>query len=141
MQLTSIKNLLGRQGGHFLIFGLLMRREDGAFCLEDLDDKVELDLSEATPESGLFTEGSFVLIDGEYTLDSIFKVNEMGHPPSERREEARKVFGHVDFDGQGAISLADEVRPGGLFILSWPVLACSKMWLTCFCRAAGFDQR
>ena len=46
LQLTSIKNLLGRQGGHFLIFGLLMRREDGAYCLEDLDDKVELDLSE-----------------------------------------------------------------------------------------------
>lgn len=23
-----------------------MRREDGAFCLEDLDDKVELDLSD-----------------------------------------------------------------------------------------------
>lgn len=47
MQLTSIKNLLGRQGGHFLIFGLLARMEDGAFYLEDLDDKVELDLSEA----------------------------------------------------------------------------------------------
>lgn len=46
-QLTSIKNLLGRQGNHFLIFGLLARMEDGAFYLEDLDDKVELDLSEA----------------------------------------------------------------------------------------------
>lgn len=46
-QLTSIKNLLGRQGGHFLIFGLLTRMEDGALYLEDLDDKVELDLSEA----------------------------------------------------------------------------------------------
>lgn len=42
-----------------------------------------------TPESGLFTEGSFVLIDGDYTVDSIFKVNEMGHPPSERRAAAR----------------------------------------------------
>lgn len=52
-QLTSIKNLLGRQGGHFLIFGLLTRMEDGALYLEDLDDKVELDLSEAvrTPRS------------------------------------------------------------------------------------------
>ena len=29
-----------------MIFGLLMRMEDGAFYLEDLDDKVELDLSE-----------------------------------------------------------------------------------------------
>lgn len=110
-QLTTIKNLLGRQGGHFLIFGLLTRMEDGEFYLEDLDDKVKLDLSEAvraflptdemfrltrplsqTPESGLFTEGSFVLIDGDYTLDSIFKVAEIGHPPSERRDEAMFVL-------------------------------------------------
>lgn len=85
LQLTTIKNLLGRQGGHFLIFGLLARMEDGAFYLEDLDDKVELDLSEANPESGLFTEGSLVLVSGDYTFDSTFKVNELGHPPSEKR--------------------------------------------------------
>ena len=52
-QLTSIKNLLGRQGGHFLIFGLLARMEDGAFYLEDLDDKVELDLTQAVRPSSL----------------------------------------------------------------------------------------
>lgn len=46
-QLTTIKNLLGRQGGHFLLFGLLTRMEDNEFYLEDLDDKVKLDLSEA----------------------------------------------------------------------------------------------
>ncbi|KDE08141.1 hypothetical protein MVLG_01622 [Microbotryum lychnidis-dioicae p1A1 Lamole] len=107
-QLTSIKNLLGRQGGHFLIFGLLTRMEDGAFYLEDLDDKVELDLSEATPETGLFTEGSFVLLDGDYTLQSTFKVSEMGHPPCERREEAMKLYGHHDFLGLGAISKEEE---------------------------------
>ncbi|KAM0786892.1 hypothetical protein ACM66B_002316 [Microbotryomycetes sp. NB124-2] len=108
MKLTSIKNLLGRQGGHFLIFGLLTRMEDGALYLEDLDDKVELDLSEATPESGLFTEGSFVLVDGDYTAESVFKVYEMGHPPSERRAEARKVHGHHDFLGIGGLSLQQE---------------------------------
>ncbi|BGP27219.1 DNA-directed DNA polymerase epsilon, subunit B [Rhodotorula toruloides] len=109
MKLTTIKNLLGRQGGHFLIFGLLTRMEDGDFYLEDLDDKVKLDLSEATPESGLFTEGSFVLIDGDYTLDSIFKVAEIGHPPSERRDEAMNIHGHHDFLGIGALSASEEV--------------------------------
>ncbi|GAA6062035.1 hypothetical protein JCM10212_005468 [Sporobolomyces blumeae] len=108
MKLTTIKNLLGRQGGHFLIFGLLTRMEDGEFYLEDLDDKVKLDLSEATPESGLFTEGSFVLVDGDYTHDSIFKVQEMGHPPSERRDEAMKIHGHHDFLGIGALSATEE---------------------------------
>ncbi|GAA5887987.1 hypothetical protein JCM16303_005226 [Sporobolomyces ruberrimus] len=108
MKLTTIKNLLGRQGGHFLIFGLLTRMEDGDFYLEDLDDKVKLDLSEATPESGLFTEGSFVLVDGDYTYESIFRVAEMGHPPSERRDEAMKIHGHHDFLGVGALSAAEE---------------------------------
>ncbi|GAA5982326.1 hypothetical protein JCM5350_006145 [Sporobolomyces pararoseus] len=108
MKLTTIKNLLGRQGGHFLIFGLLTRMEDGEFYLEDLDDKVKLDLSEATPESGLFTEGSFVLIDGDYTHDSIFKVAEMGHPPSERRDQAMKIHGHHDLLGVGALSATEE---------------------------------
>lgn len=54
-QLTSIKNLLGRQGGHFLIFGLLTRLEDGALYLEDLDDKVELDLSDAVSDTSTMT--------------------------------------------------------------------------------------
>jgi hypothetical protein len=47
MKLTTIKNLLGRQGGHFLLFGLLTRMEDGEFYLEDLDDKVKLNLDAA----------------------------------------------------------------------------------------------
>ncbi|BGP57875.1 hypothetical protein JCM8202_001771 [Rhodotorula sphaerocarpa] len=108
MKLTTIKNLLGRQGGHFLLFGLLTRMEDNEFYLEDLDDKVKLDLSEATPESGLFTEGSFVLVDGDYGYDSVFKVAEIGHPPSERRDEALKIHGHHDFLGVGVVSAAEE---------------------------------
>lgn len=89
MQLTSIKNLLGRQGGHFLLFGMITRTEDGSLSLEDLDAQVELDLSQAVPASGMFTEGCFALVDGLYTKDSIFKVREIGHPPSEKREVSR----------------------------------------------------
>lgn len=29
-----------------------------------------------------------MLIDGDYGYDSVFKVAEIGHPPSERRDEA-----------------------------------------------------
>lgn len=47
MQLTSVKNLLGRQGQRFMLFGLLARMEDGSYYLEDLDDKVQLDLTDA----------------------------------------------------------------------------------------------
>ncbi|KAH8915328.1 DNA polymerase epsilon, subunit B [Atractiella rhizophila] len=108
MKLTSIKNLLGRSGSRFLIFGLLTRGEDGSFYLEDLNDRVELDLEDATPAEGIFTEGSFVLVDGDYTIEGTLKVIEMGHPPSEHREISRGVFGHVDFLGVGAISLSEE---------------------------------
>lgn len=57
------------------------------FAHTDLD----INFGVQTPESGLFTEGSFVLVDGDYTSESVFKVNEMGHPPSERRSAARCV--------------------------------------------------
>jgi DNA polymerase epsilon subunit 2 len=70
---------------------MLTRSEDGSFILEDLDDKVELDLSEASPASGMFTEGCFALLDGFYTKESIFKVHEIGHPPSEKRAVSRCV--------------------------------------------------
>lgn len=51
-----------------------------------------------------------MLVDGHYTTESIFQVNEMGHPPSEGRSAARKIFGHHDFLGLGAMSLSEEVR-------------------------------
>lgn len=55
----------------------------------------------------MFTEGSFVLIDGDYTLDSIFKVAEIGHPPSERRDEAMFVLRLLFFES----ILADLTNP------------------------------
>lgn len=70
---------------------MLTRSEDGTFVLEDLDDQVKLDISQASPASGMFTEGCFALLDGQYTKDSIFRVMEIGHPPSETREATRYV--------------------------------------------------
>lgn len=79
----------------------------------------------------MFTEGSFVLVDGDFGYDSVFKVAEIGHPPSERRDEAmyvrapgslehgrdfltttscRKIHGHHDFLGVGVVSAAEEVH-------------------------------
>ncbi len=50
-----------------------------------------------------------VLIEGEYTVDETVRVLAMGHPPSERRESARGIYGHIDFLGIGAMSLKDDV--------------------------------
>lgn len=51
-----------------------------------------------------------VLIEGEYTEEETVRVLAMGHPPSEKRDVARGLHGHVDFLGGGAVSLKEEVR-------------------------------
>lgn len=89
---------------------MLTRTEDGRFALEDLDDKIVLDLSDASPASGMFTEGCFALLDGMFTKESIFQVFEIGHPPSEKREISRSIYGHVDFLGTGALTLTEEAK-------------------------------
>ena len=43
------------------------------------------------PSEGLFTEGSFVLVEGDYTEEEAFVVIALGHPPCESRETARLV--------------------------------------------------
>jgi hypothetical protein len=41
--LKSTKQLLGRAGQRFLLFGMLIHSKEGKLCLEDLDGVVELD--------------------------------------------------------------------------------------------------
>lgn len=110
LKLTSIRNLLGRAGQLFLLFGMLARNEEGKLCLEDGESRVVLDMEDAVPGEGLFTEGCMVLIEGQYTVEETVRVLAMGHPPSERRDIARSLHGHVDFLGGGAVSLKEEVR-------------------------------
>jgi DNA polymerase epsilon subunit 2 len=44
--LKSTKQLLGRAGERFLLFGMLVHSKEGKLCLEDLDGVVELDFSQ-----------------------------------------------------------------------------------------------
>jgi DNA polymerase epsilon subunit 2 len=114
-KLTSTRNLLGRAGGRFLLFGMLTRSPEGRLCLEDLDGTVPLDISQTVrmilwslppsvyaraspnahanpmqgPSEGMFTEGCFVLVEGDYNDEEALVVIAIGHPPSERRATAR----------------------------------------------------
>ncbi|GHJ86100.1 hypothetical protein NliqN6_2502 [Naganishia liquefaciens] len=110
LKLTSTRNLLGRQGQLFLLFGMLSRNPEGKLCLEDGEGLVTLDMEDAVPGEGLFTEGCMVLIEGEYTVDETIRVLAMGHPPSEKREVARGIYGHIDFLGIGATSIKEEAK-------------------------------
>lgn len=100
-KLTSIKNLLGRQGKSFMLFGLLTTGVDSKYHLEDPDDSVLLDFSEATCGGGWFCPGCFVLVDGTYMEDESFLVSVMGQPPPEARELTRDVYPGLDFLGTG----------------------------------------
>ncbi|TFY82947.1 hypothetical protein EWM64_g1062 [Hericium alpestre] len=111
LTIRSTKQLLGRAGERFLLFGMLSHSKEGKLCIEDQDGVVELDFTLLDqPSEGLFTEGSFVLIEGDYTEDATFVVIAVGHPPCESRETARSIYGHVDFLGQGATTPEDDAK-------------------------------
>lgn len=125
--MRTTKQLLGRAGERFLLFGQLGYSKEGKLCLEDSDGRVELDLSQLVspilppnhvesdsypqdiPSEGFFTDGCFALIEGDYTEDETLVVIAIGHPPCETREIARSIYGHIDFLGQGATTPAEDV--------------------------------
>lgn len=45
-QLRSTKQLLGRAGERFLLFGMLAHSKEGKLCLEDHEGSVQLDFSQ-----------------------------------------------------------------------------------------------
>lgn len=46
IKVKSTKQLLGRAGQRFLLFGMLSHTKEGKLCLEDQDGIVELDFSQ-----------------------------------------------------------------------------------------------
>ncbi|KAF8525322.1 epsilon DNA polymerase [Gautieria morchelliformis] len=111
LRLSTTKDLLGRTGVDFLLFGMLAHNQEGKLCLEDLDGKVALDVTiEAHTSEGFFTDGCFALVEGTYTDEEVLLVNAIGHPPCERRAETRAIYGHIDFLGKGATTVLEDNR-------------------------------
>ncbi|KAF9999128.1 DNA-directed DNA polymerase epsilon, subunit B, partial [Entomortierella chlamydospora] len=108
LKLTQLKALKGRCGERFLMFGMLVKNSVGRFCLEDADDRVELEFNNCKNTAGLFTENCFVLVEGTYTDDNNILVDTIGLPPPELREETKKVFGNIDFLGAPREMRSDE---------------------------------
>ncbi|BFZ65094.1 DNA-directed DNA polymerase epsilon, subunit B [Saitoella coloradoensis] len=100
-KIISIKNLLGRHGQEFMIYGMVTLGAEGRYWLEDGDDRVLLELSETIPGPGFFTPSMMVLVDGTYTNRGTFQPLSLGHPPIEKRAVSMQNFGHVDFLGVG----------------------------------------
>ncbi|KAL7753078.1 DNA-directed DNA polymerase epsilon, subunit B [Sorochytrium milnesiophthora] len=107
--LTSISSLRGSEGASFVVFGMLSQLDDGKYHLEDTTGTVEINLSEVRVSTGLFTEGCFVIAEGVYTEDKVFKVRTVGMPPPEQRSNSTATFGQIDFLGAPA-DLYDTTR-------------------------------
>ncbi|GME85612.1 unnamed protein product [Ambrosiozyma monospora] len=100
-QITSIKNLLGRHGQRFVLFGLLTKNSKGLWQLQDESDSIELELTQAIfpRDTCFFVPGNFVIVDGIYSSSGKFYASSMAHPPPERREVSLEALGNMDFTG------------------------------------------
>ncbi|KAJ2616783.1 DNA-directed DNA polymerase epsilon, subunit B [Coemansia sp. RSA 1365] len=131
-QLSTVDSLQGREGEHFLLFGMLSQLEEGKLFLEDRAGSIELDFTEMNSKhstvNGLFTESCFVLVDG-YVEDGIFKVEEIGLPPPEPREKTKAAFPNNNFFG-GTPSLRTETQLRAIEVASDNgIIFLSDVWL------------
>lgn len=111
-EITLIKNVLGRDGQRFVLFGLLSRNINGNLILEDCSDYIELNVLKANKTEGSFySPGIFVIVEGIYSasggamsndanvISGCFHVSSIGHPPAEKRDAGLEAYGHLDFLG------------------------------------------
>ncbi|KAJ2490954.1 DNA-directed DNA polymerase epsilon, subunit B [Coemansia sp. RSA 2050] len=127
-KLSTIDSLQGREGEHFLIFGMLAQLEEGKMFLEDKAGSIELDFSKAKSANGLFTESCFVLVDG-YVEDGKLRVEEIGLPPPEAREKTRAAFPNVNLFG-GLPSLRTDAQLRAIEVANDNgIIVLSDVWL------------
>ncbi|VEU23493.1 DEKNAAC104656 [Brettanomyces naardenensis] len=99
-QIVPIKNLLGRHGQRFTMFGLLTANAMGLWQLQDDSDAIVLELSQCIfPTNCFITPGNYVVCDGIYSNSGKFYVSSMVPPPPEDREASLDALGNIDFTG------------------------------------------
>ncbi|ORX58322.1 hypothetical protein DM01DRAFT_254213 [Hesseltinella vesiculosa] len=99
IKITPVKALIGHDTERFTLFGMLTQLEENRYHLEDDDGNIELNLANMTYDTGLFTDGTFVLVTGIYENDRPFEVQDITFPPAEPRLTTDVYFPHVDFYG------------------------------------------
>eukprot|EP00095_Tigriopus_kingsejongensis_P007588 maker-scaffold417_size177606-snap-gene-0.41 protein:Tk07588 transcript:maker-scaffold417_size177606-snap-gene-0.41-mRNA-1 annotation:"hypothetical protein LOTGIDRAFT_218232" len=99
-KLKTVEFLLGTTAklNDVIILGMITQVKHGKYSLEDPTGIVSLDLTETKFHTGLYTENSFVLLEGWYE-DGTFHVAAMGFPPAETAATSRTYFGSLDFFG------------------------------------------
>ncbi|KAI8333436.1 DNA polymerase alpha/epsilon subunit B-domain-containing protein [Chlamydoabsidia padenii] len=109
IKITPIKALMGRENQSFSIFGMMTQLDEGKIFLEDEDAHIELNLSDVAYGTGLFTDGAYVIVTGQYKEDQVFHAQRIEFPPAEPRIMTDTLFPHVDFTGLPKI-MVDETQ-------------------------------
>lgn len=88
--LKSVEYLIGSSSKltDLIVLGMITQMVEGKYHLEDATGSVELDLSETTFHTGLYTENCFVLAEGSYE-DKVFHITAIGLPPPEPAHMSR----------------------------------------------------
>ncbi|KAK6639481.1 hypothetical protein RUM43_007754 [Polyplax serrata] len=90
---------------HAVIIGLLVRKPDGGYAVEDTTGTLDIDISQTKFADGLFPEHSFVFLEGIYE-DRVFYVLRFGLPPAETSMAARPYYDEMNtFGGSSQYNL------------------------------------
>ncbi|XP_022115416.2 DNA polymerase epsilon subunit 2 [Pieris rapae] len=128
-QLRKIEVLLStsRKVDDVVVLGLLTQLTEGKYYLEDPTGSVLLDMSQTRYHSGLFTENSYVLVEG-YFEDKTLHVMGLVLPPSETRAISLPYFGNLNTFGgksktllknsQNLLKIEQENEDGMIIFLS-----------------------
>lgn len=83
-KISQIDTLLGSSGKKSLL-GMLSKRGEDKIYLEDLSGSVRINLINTKIGSGLFSEGTIVIVQGESDINKVFQVDTMILPPIYKR--------------------------------------------------------
>ncbi|TKY44872.1 DNA polymerase epsilon subunit 2 [Spatholobus suberectus] len=111
-EISPIQSLVGQTGRRW-VMGVISQLEDGHYYLEDLTAAVKISLSNAISFSittGLFSENTIVVAEGEMLMEGIFQVLTCGFPPLEDRDKSLKLLAGHDFFGGGTFTKEETIR-------------------------------
>eukprot|EP00041_Stephanoeca_diplocostata_P020566 m.463027 g.463027 ORF g.463027 m.463027 type:complete len:579 (+) comp21608_c0_seq2:323-2059(+) len=134
-KLTPLSALLGssrqsiRHETGLIVMGMLSQIDEGKYCLEDLDGRVRLALTDVAFGHGLFHENAIVIAEGTYE-DDVFYAKTIAFPPPEPRSQSMLAFGSLNFFGgqtsateQDTLYRIETDDTGALFVV------LSDVWL------------
>ncbi|KAL5173989.1 DNA polymerase epsilon subunit B [Glycine soja] len=102
-EISPIQSLVGQTGRRW-VMGVISQLEDGHYYLEDLT------AAQYRITTGLFSENTIVVAEGEMLVEGIFQVLTCGFPPLEDRDKSVTLLAGHDFFGAGTFTKEETIR-------------------------------